>query len=109
MSPYNPHIDIEGRIGSDRNIGTVNLWAPITTGKDSFFFADLRFVRDNLDGQEFNAGLGYRQLSKDKNKIYGAYGFLDRRESGFGNKFNQITLGVEVLTQKWDLRLRIYR
>lgn len=104
--PYSPHVDITARLGNHRDLGSLDFWVPLTGGQDHVFFADVRLQRDTLDGHEINAGLGYRTLVDQK--IYGVYGFYDRRLSPLNNVFHQITAGGELLTETWDYRLNTY-
>lgn len=102
-----PYLDLEGKPGSKRNLGEADLFLPLTQSSASMLFADLRGRWGSDGGQEGNFGLGARRML-DSGWNIGGYGFFDRRRSDHGNYFNQITLGIEALSQDWDLRANGY-
>lgn len=104
---WQPHIDLEGKIGSDRNLGEADFFLPLAQNADSLLFANLRTRMDGDGGFEGNAGLGVRRML-DGGWNLGAYGYFDRRRSDNGNYFNQVTLGGELLGSDWDFRVNGY-
>ncbi|MBF0166963.1 MAG: inverse autotransporter beta domain-containing protein [Alphaproteobacteria bacterium] len=108
MSPkWGPHIDLEGKAGTKRNLGEADLFVPLVQNQQSLLFADFRTRLDDHGSQEGNFGLGARAML-DHGWNLGAYGYFDRRRSDNGNYFNQATLGIEGLSQDWDVRLNSY-
>lgn len=104
---WDAHMDLEGKYSNDRSIGEAGLFIPLQQDEKALLFADIRGKLDNNDSEEFNIGLGYRkQINADT--IVGGYGFWDRRNSSFGNTFDQATLGAEILTEKAELRANVY-
>ena len=92
---------------SDARRGEATLWAPLAQDGRSLVFADLRGRFFDEGEHEGNFALGYRRV--------GAYGWnpgfwvaSDRRHSGYGSDFNQVSFGLEALSPNWDLRLNAY-
>lgn len=106
--PVDAHLDAWAKFGSDRRLGGTEAFLPLSWNGQVLSFADLRFVADDADGREVNAGLGLRRVSEDANHILGGYGFLDRRRSPTGKLYTQATFGAEFLTENWDVRANAY-
>lgn len=106
--PVDAHIDAYAKFGSDRRLGGSEAFLPLSWNGQVLTFADLRFVADDADGREVNAGLGARRVSEDGSYILGGYGFLDRRRSSTGNLYSQVTAGAEVLGEDWEARGNVY-
>lgn len=102
-----PHIDLEAKPGSDRSLGEADLFIPVAQSADSLLFANLRLRMDDQSSNEGNYGLGVRHML-DSGWNLGAYGYFDRRRTEYDNYFNQVTLGLEALSQDWDLRANYY-
>lgn len=106
--PVDPHVDAYAKLGSDRRLAGTEAFVPLGWNGQLLTFADLRFVGDDADGRELNAGLGARRVSDDGLYIFGAYGFVDRRRSGTGHLYTQATAGAEILTEDWEGRVNAY-
>ena len=104
---WNAHVDLEGKAGSKRHLGEVDLFLPLAQDERTLLFADLRTRIDDNESREGNFGMGLRHmLEADWN--LGAYGYFDRRRSELHSYFNQVTLGAEALSPDWDLRANAY-
>lgn len=104
---YGGHIDIEGKIGSKRDLGEISLFMPVRCSRDSLLYADLRLKRDNADNKEGNWGLGFRQGYETG--ILGHYFYIDRKISGITDKYHtQLTFGSEWLAESWEVRANAY-
>ncbi len=57
---YPGYIDITAKPGSQRNIGELNLLAPLYQGPGSITFINLRGQTDSNDSSEINLGMGNR-------------------------------------------------
>lgn len=101
------HIDIEGKAGTDRNLGETDLFIPLWQDDDTLTFTSIRARMDDNNSHEGNFGLGIRQML-DTDWNIGGYGYFDRRHSPYGNKFNQLTFGAEALSLDWDFRANVY-
>jgi hypothetical protein len=106
--PVDAHLDAYAKFGSDRRLGGTDAFLPLSWNGQVLSFADVRFVADDADGREVNAGLGLRRVSEDASHILGGYGFLDRRRSPTGNLYTQATVGAEFLAESWDFRVNAY-
>ncbi|MGM0423220.1 MAG: inverse autotransporter beta domain-containing protein [Pseudomonadota bacterium] len=104
---WGPHVDLEGKWGTERSLGEVDLFMPLAQNEVSLLFTDLRLRLDDHSSREGNFGLGFRtQMSNDW--IAGVYGFFDIRRTPNDNTFHQATLGLEALTENNELRLNAY-
>lgn len=101
------HIELEGKLGNDRDLGEAGIFLPLHQNEESLIFTDIRGRFDNNDSQEYNLGLGYRKIIND-DLILGGYGFYDHRRTPNNNEFDQLTLGLEALTQTYEARLNAY-
>lgn len=105
---WEAYIDLEGKIGNERDLGEIDFFMPLSQDEDTLFFSDIRARKDNNSGSEGNFGLGMRRML-DNGWNVGAYGYFDRRKTPYDNYFNQITLGAELLGQDWDARINAYQ
>lgn len=82
------------------------LWSP--PKRDAFLFLDSRYHTEDTGQFISSTGLGFRKLLPDHEVIIGANVFWDRIHSDEGNDFNQLGLGLEVLTHWVDARFNYY-
>lgn len=101
------HIDLEGKAGTNRNLGEADLFLPVAQDSTSLLFANLRTRMDDQSSREGNFGLGLRHMLESGWNL-GGYGYFDRRRSEYHNYFNQMTLGAEALSLDWDFRVNGY-
>lgn len=85
-----------------------DLLVPVYSTKSGLVFVNPRGVWNDNDGQEFNLGLGYRQLFPNKEIIAGANVFYDLRNTELDNTFNQFGFGLEFLSRWVDARANVY-
>ncbi|MFP2769769.1 inverse autotransporter beta domain-containing protein [Oceanisphaera sp. KMM 10153] len=104
---WDPHVEVEVKTGSQRNLGSSQVFLPLYQTEHRLLFADFRGKLDSHSSREMNLGLGYRELVNQQ-WIWGGYAFFDRRRSDHGNHFNQVTLGTELLSEQWDARVNGY-
>ncbi|NIZ02528.1 inverse autotransporter beta domain-containing protein [Thalassospira lucentensis] len=107
LDKWGPHIDLEGKAGTDRNLGEADLFIPLWQDDNTLSFGSIRARMDDNNSHEGNFGLGIRQML-DTGWNIGGYGYFDRRHSPYGNKFNQLTFGAEALSVDWDFRANAY-
>ena len=103
---YRSYAALTGRVGDPSRIHT-DAFLPLLFGHDDLLFADMRGQFFNGGGAEGNWGLGYRHLFDDK-YIVGLYSFYDLKRSENRNTFQQATLGMEFLSDVWDVRVNGY-
>lgn len=104
---WGPHIDVEGKAGTRRNLGEADLFIPVAQDDATLLFTSLRTRMDDSDGVEGNFGLGLRHMLESGWNL-GAYAYFDRRKTEWDNYFSQVTLGLEALSLDWDLRANAY-
>lgn len=102
-----PHIDVEGKAGTKRNLGEADLFVPLAQDGTTLLFTSLRTRMDDSDGLEGNFGLGLRHMLESGWNL-GTYAYFDRRKTEWDNYFSQVTLGLEALSLDWDLRANAY-
>lgn len=114
---WGPHMEAEGKFGNKRNLGKLNVFLPITQGKDTMLFADVKAVGGIRDAAsswtaEGNFGLGFRKILRGDNSsndfIWGVYGYFDYLRTENDNFFKQGTFGGELFTHNWDFRVNGY-
>jgi hypothetical protein len=89
--------------------GGMDVFFPIWQTRNKLLFTDLRFYDRTGGIFEGNAHVGYRYLSPDEQWMIGIYGAFDRRRSGLGNYFNQLTLGGELWVDNWFVGGNVYK
>ncbi|WP_417436747.1 inverse autotransporter beta domain-containing protein, partial [Idiomarina abyssalis] len=104
---WGAHLDLEGKAGTNRNLGEVDLFMPLLQNEDTLFFTNLRTRMDDGSSVEGNFGLGLRHML-DSGWNVGGIAYFDRRKSEWDNYYNQITLGLEALSTDWDFRANAY-
>lgn len=106
---WGAHVDLEGKLGTERSLGEADLFVPLAQNSDSLLFTDIRTRLAEGGSLEGNFGLGVRHMLGDSGWNVGTYGYFDRRRSESGSIFNQVTGGLEALSEDWDLRVNGYR
>lgn len=91
---------------NDDGRGEVTLWTPLYQSPASITFLDLRGKLFDAGETEGNIALGYREQRDGWN--LGVWGGLDLRRSSLDSTFTQISGGVEVISQDFDLHLNGY-
>lgn len=104
---WHPHVDFEGKLGSDRSLGEADVFFPLAQDDDTLLFGNLRARLDDDSSSEANIGLGLRHMLRTGWNL-GGYAYFDRRRSDADNYFSQITIGAEALSEDWDLRANGY-
>ncbi|HEY4135686.1 MAG TPA: inverse autotransporter beta domain-containing protein [Alphaproteobacteria bacterium] len=104
---WGAHLDLEGKAGTDRNLGEGDLFLPLAQTDTTLVFGDMRMRFDDQESSEGNIGLGVRHMLSSGWNL-GAYGYFDRRGTENDTKFSQATLGLEALSTDWDVRVNGY-
>ena len=100
------NVELFASPGDERDLTGFDILFPLWQNTSSLAFMDFRATRSSEDTTEFSLGTGYRKFKADF--IYGANLFYDTRTTSVNNRFNQITVGFEVLSIDWDFRFNIY-
>lgn len=104
---WGAHVDVEGRLGTERNLGELDLFLPLMQSARTLLFADVRGHADDDGSSEGNFGLALRHMLPSGWNI-GAYGYYDRRRTDLDNYFDQATFGLEALGRDFDFRANAY-
>ena len=102
------YLDFLGKPGTARSLGQPDLFLPLRQDANDMTFFNLRgqLQFDDTDVHEYNIGLGHRHMFHEW--IIGGYGYFDRRNTQFGNSYNQFTGGVELMSVDWAFRMNGY-
>jgi hypothetical protein len=85
-----------------------DLLLPLGSPSDTMVFLDLRGTALEDREQELNGGLVLRRLVSDPDLILGANLFYDTRWTENDNTFDQVGIGLEVLSRRVDVRANYY-
>lgn len=111
LKKWEPYVELEAKPGSQRNLGTLDLFMPLAQDNANLLFWLFRGVVVDDSSEEGNFGLAFRHLV-DKGGalpfILGAYGFYDVQNSASNHVFNQLTFGAELLSTNFELRANRY-
>jgi hypothetical protein len=105
---WGTYLDLEGKVGSKRDIGEANLFIPLVQDSRSLYFANVRARMANGGDFEGSLGGGVRHML-DTGWNIGTYGFIDRRRTTYNNTYNQATVGLEALGRQFDWRANVYQ
>ncbi len=104
---WSPSLDALGRAGSDQGGGALDLLVPLYQDDDTLLFGNALGGLDSDTSTGTSLGLGLR-LQLDESVIVGGYVFGDWLRTSHDNAFFQVTGGLEVMTEDWDLRVTGY-
>ncbi|MFP4446792.1 MAG: inverse autotransporter beta domain-containing protein, partial [Desulfosudaceae bacterium] len=102
-------LTVGGRFGeAGYSQGYLDILAPVFRPGNGLVFINPRGTIGDGNRQEVNLGLGYRHLLPDSKMILGGNVYYDSSWSLNDNQFDQLGLGVEMLTQWVDARFNYY-
>ncbi len=85
----------------------VDAFVPVAGDNDTVLFMNYIYRFGTNESQEWNLGLGLRQMWR--NWIFGGVLYYDWLSSSLGNHYDQVTLALEALSNKYfDARLNFY-
>jgi hypothetical protein len=109
---WGPYIDFIARPGTPHSTGTIDLFVPVAQADDWLVFLNARGTLTSEPSQEAGLGAGVRHIVPDfifgQDTILGVYGFVDFRNSSNGNGFVQGTIGAELITERFEVRVNGY-
>lgn len=97
-----------GKFSEDLSSGYFDALVPFAEIGSTTLFLSGRATIDNDDQEIYSIGGGARYLVPTADVILGANVFYDSIESRFGNHYDQLGLGLEVLTRWVDARFNYY-
>lgn len=101
---------VEATLGGvgDEAFGSFDLFLPLLGDTDRLLFLDARATfGSEQEVQQGSIGFGYR-FRKDNGWVLGLNGYFDYLDSQYDNAFTQVGLGLEALSQDWELRANAY-
>lgn len=101
-------ITLGGRASVDDNDGFLDVLAPAIGSDSTFLFLNPKASLGENAVNEENVGLGLRRLVLDEHLIIGVNAFYDSRESSSRFRYDQLGLGVELMTDWVDARANYY-
>ena len=102
-------LTVGGRFGEGGySQGSLDILAPVFRTGNGLVFVNPRGTIGDGSRQEVNLGLGYRHLFPDSKMILGGNVYYDSAWSLNDNQFDQLGMGVEMLTQWVDARFNYY-
>ncbi|ABW31171.1 inverse autotransporter beta domain-containing protein [Acaryochloris marina] len=107
--PY--FVDAEFRGSTRRQFGVLNLRLPFFQDEKSFAFADVHFEAGSNETFMGNLGLAYRRVlntSEENPWILGTHAFYDTKRSENDFQYHQGSLGVELISKKFEFRVNGY-
>lgn len=102
-----PVLTFGAKGGSDRSLGEIQAMLPLWQGEQDFLYGDIQGRFSDNEESEGHFGLGLRMLL-DEEWILGTYAYYDLRKTLARNRFNQLTLGLELMSIDWDFRVNGY-
>lgn len=94
-------------IALDESYGAVSLFAVPKAYNSVHFLVDLKGLKFENSNWAASAGVGIRAWDKKRQKAYGFNVFYDHRDQK-RNSFNQVGVGLELLSSVWELHLNGY-
>lgn len=104
---FKPRGETQLRMGTERTILEGKIWVPLAQEYNRVAYGDARISGDWDNNLEGNIGFGYRTMERAKHIIGGSI-WYDHRKTERGSQFSQITLGGEVMTEDYDVRINAY-
>lgn len=96
-----------GTVG-DEAFGSFDLFLPMTGDGNRLLFLDARAsFGSEQEIEQGSLGIGYR-FRHDNGWVYGINGYFDYLNSQYDNSFTQIGVGLEALSQDWEIRANAY-
>jgi hypothetical protein len=100
---WQPWLAHEGQFGSYHQ-GQLDIFVPLVQDPRTMIFLDAVGLFNSDDEQQGSIGLGYRTIL-NHDWIVGINGYFDVFDSQYGNTFYQGGVGLEALTEDFDVRL----
>ena len=99
---------VGGKFSNHTQSGFLDATVPFARAGNVTFFGDLRGTWDDNHQLLLSVGLGARYLVPGHDIIIGGNVYYDYIDSQYGNHFDQLGLGAEVLTRWFDARFNYY-
>ena len=103
QNKWEPWVAAGGLFGSDQQ-GELDIFIPLVQDANSMLFFNAQGLANTNEEQQGSLGLGYRTMV-NANWILGINGFFDIKSTQYDNTFLQGGVGLEALSEDFDLRL----
>lgn len=104
--------DMSWTMGMQAGEGSAEIFGdaivPVYFTKSGAFLVNVRGSGSDNEEEEANAGLVYRHLFPEKDLIVGGNIFYDSRWTAHDNRFDQMGVGLELLSRWIDARANLY-
>ncbi len=109
-NPWKGQIRPGVMVGDDNNPTDffLDLFFPVTGNEKNLFFLNPHLRFDDEDSNEENIGFGYRGFQFNDKVILGANAYYDTMRSQYDKTYQQLGVGIEVLSQWVDFRSNYY-
>lgn len=107
---FRPYLQLDGFAGNLKQGGRAQLVIPFWQDPRRLAFLDVRVAGDSEENLYGETGLGLRHILDDRVILggYGFFGIFGNEEYGDRNTFFYGILGLEALTEDFDLRVNGY-
>ena len=95
-------------VGYQNGYSQIGAFTPFWLNEDAFIAPNTRLLLTDNSGVGVNAGLIARRYDSGRDRIWGVNGYYDSDVTKFGNRYNQLGIGVESLGQFFDIRANGY-
>ncbi len=95
------------RFGDKLAEGYIDLLAPLASWESDLLFLNPRFALGDEGANELNIGLGWRHAFGECG-LLGGNVYFDSRYTAYGNRFDQVGVGLEWLGTWFDIRGNYY-
>lgn len=103
-----PWVEYGGYLGTDdATRGEAAFWTPLLQNPNSLMFLEMRGKLFEESAEEGNFALGYRRMLRSGWNA-GVWGGYDLRGTAFGSTFDQLSGGLELFSERFDIRANGY-
>lgn len=107
QSDLSPVIIFGAKGGNDRSIAEIQAMLPLWQSDYDLLFGDIQGRFSDSEESEGHFGIGFRTFL-NADWIFGTYAYYDLRKTSQRNRFNQLTIGFEAMSEAWDFRINGY-
>ena len=106
--PASGSITVGGRYSEGQSSGIADFLIPLWRYENGQLFADPRYMPSEGSEQDADFGLGWRHYFEEAGLIAGVNAYYDSRWTSYDHHFNQLGLGLELLSAWVDARANYY-
>lgn len=106
--PFSGSFTVGGRFSEHFTDGYVDVLQPVWQTPNGMLALSARATHADSDQNVYSFGAVWRYLVPEREVIFGVNAFYDYIESDYGNHFDQLGLGAEILSRWFDARINYY-